>query len=232
MPVCAQLLDAAAEAGEIRPDVDAYELMRGVGNLCIGADSDPRYDARRMVELLIAGLRHTARAPGRDSLLIMADWELRPASAADVEAVAELRAVVLRADLERLGRYDEHRVRQRLRDGFDPAHTWVIEVAGAFAGCVALRPAEDAHWLEHFYLAPRPAGQRHRHGRAARAAGAVRPRRHAGPAERAAGQPGPAAVRAARVHASRPRTRWTCSWCARPGRSPSRFGRRQCSVDR
>ncbi|WP_091653224.1 GNAT family N-acetyltransferase [Micromonospora pallida] len=83
----------------------------------------------------------------------MADWRIRPASAGDVEAVAELRAVVLRADLERLGRYDEQRVRQRLRDGFAPAHTWVIEVDGAFAGCVALRPAEDAHWLEHFYLA-------------------------------------------------------------------------------
>ncbi|MFG1658459.1 GNAT family N-acetyltransferase [Micromonospora chersina] len=68
--------------------------------------------------------------------------------------MAELRAVVLRADLERLGRYDEQRVRQRLRDGFAPAHTWVIEVGGAFAGCVSLRPAEDAHWLEHFYLAP------------------------------------------------------------------------------
>ncbi|MGW0203866.1 TetR/AcrR family transcriptional regulator, partial [Nonomuraea sp. NPDC003201] len=57
VPACAQLLDAAAAAGEIRPDVDAYELMRGVGNLCIGADNDPRYDARRLVELLIAGLR-------------------------------------------------------------------------------------------------------------------------------------------------------------------------------
>ncbi|MDH6628002.1 GNAT superfamily N-acetyltransferase [Streptomyces sp. LBL] len=88
----------------------------------------------------------------------MADWELRQASASDVEAVAGLRAVVLRADLERLGRYDEQRVRQRLRDGFDPAHTWVIEVADMFAGCVALRPAEDAHWLEHFYLAPRLQG--------------------------------------------------------------------------
>ncbi|MFI1566860.1 GNAT family N-acetyltransferase [Streptomyces sp. NPDC020490] len=84
----------------------------------------------------------------------MGDWELRPASAADVEAVAELRAVVLRADLERLGRYDGQRVRQRLRDGFAPAHTWVIEADGVFAGCVSLRPAEDAHWLEHFCLAP------------------------------------------------------------------------------
>ncbi|QUH02348.1 GNAT family N-acetyltransferase [Saccharopolyspora erythraea] len=88
----------------------------------------------------------------------MADWGLRPASVADVEAVAELRAVVLRADLERLGRYDEQRVRQRLRDGFAPAHTWVIEVRGVFAGCVSLRPAEDAHWLEHFYLAPQVQG--------------------------------------------------------------------------
>jgi len=94
------------------------------------------------------------------SVLIMADWETRPASAADVEAVAELRAEALRGDLERLGRYDAHRVRQRLRDGFEPAHTWVIEVAGAFGGCVALRPDADArcHWLEHFYLAPRLQG--------------------------------------------------------------------------
>ncbi|EHR49403.1 transcriptional regulator [Saccharomonospora marina XMU15] len=57
VPVCTELLDAAAGAGEIRPDLDAYELMRGVGNLCIGAESDPRYDARRLVEVLVAGLR-------------------------------------------------------------------------------------------------------------------------------------------------------------------------------
>ncbi|MCU7731072.1 GNAT family N-acetyltransferase [Actinoplanes sp. KI2] len=84
----------------------------------------------------------------------MTGWQMRRASADDAEAVAELRATVLRPDLERLGRYDEHRVRQRLRDGFVPQHTWIVEVGGAFAGCIALRPAEDAHWLEHFYLAP------------------------------------------------------------------------------
>jgi AcrR family transcriptional regulator len=56
VPVCARLLDAAAAAGEIRPGMDAYELMRGVGNLCIGAGGNPRYDARRMVGLVIAGL--------------------------------------------------------------------------------------------------------------------------------------------------------------------------------
>ena len=56
VPVCASLLDAAVEAGEIRPDVDAFGLLYGVGNLCAGAGADPRYDARRMVGLLVAGL--------------------------------------------------------------------------------------------------------------------------------------------------------------------------------
>lgn len=78
---------------------------------------------------------------------------------ADVEGVAELRAVVMKPDLERLGRYDEQRVRQRLRDGFTPAHTWMIEVDGAPAGCVALRPTKTAYWLEHFYLDPGSQGR-------------------------------------------------------------------------
>jgi AcrR family transcriptional regulator len=57
VPVCAELLDAAAAAGEIRPGTDAFGLLYAVGNLCAGADGDGRYDARRMVGLLIAGLR-------------------------------------------------------------------------------------------------------------------------------------------------------------------------------
>lgn len=56
VPVCEALLSAAVEAGEVRSGVGARELMRGVGSLCIGA-ADPHYNARRMVELLIAGLR-------------------------------------------------------------------------------------------------------------------------------------------------------------------------------
>ena len=59
VPVCAQLLTAAVEAGEIRADMDALELMYGIGNLCAGADNEPRYHARRMVGLLIAGLRQS-----------------------------------------------------------------------------------------------------------------------------------------------------------------------------
>ncbi|MGW5452506.1 TetR/AcrR family transcriptional regulator [Nocardia sp. NPDC003979] len=57
LPACGELLDAAAAAGEIRTDIDPYLLLRGIGNVCIGAESDQRYDARRVVELLVAGLR-------------------------------------------------------------------------------------------------------------------------------------------------------------------------------
>ena len=57
VPVCAQLLAAAVEAGEISADIGGFELMYAIGNLCAGAGRDPRYNARHMVELLIAGLR-------------------------------------------------------------------------------------------------------------------------------------------------------------------------------
>ncbi|WP_030559382.1 TetR/AcrR family transcriptional regulator [Streptomyces aureocirculatus] len=63
LPVCTRLLDAAAAAGEIRSGQDAYELLRGVASLCAGAGGNPRYDTRRLVGLLVAGLRRPPRPP-------------------------------------------------------------------------------------------------------------------------------------------------------------------------
>jgi AcrR family transcriptional regulator len=57
VPACQQLLDAAVNAGEIRPGTHAYELMRGIGSLCAGRDGDPSYDPRRLVGLLLQGLQ-------------------------------------------------------------------------------------------------------------------------------------------------------------------------------
>ncbi|MFZ3566025.1 TetR/AcrR family transcriptional regulator [Streptomyces sp. BH097] len=57
MPVAADLLDAAVEAGEIRPGTRPYEFLRGIGNLCIGHESDTDYDPRRLIDLLLRGLR-------------------------------------------------------------------------------------------------------------------------------------------------------------------------------
>ncbi|MFD3843821.1 TetR/AcrR family transcriptional regulator [Streptomyces sp. NPDC058642] len=63
LPVCAELLDAAVEAGDIRAGTQPYELMRGIGNLCIGHDNDPRYDPRRLIALLLQGLQQQPRTP-------------------------------------------------------------------------------------------------------------------------------------------------------------------------
>lgn len=58
VPTCEVLLRVAEGAGLVRTGVDAYQLLRGVGNLCIGGEADPRYDARGLVDLLLDGLRH------------------------------------------------------------------------------------------------------------------------------------------------------------------------------
>ncbi|MEH3154082.1 MAG: TetR/AcrR family transcriptional regulator [Gordonia paraffinivorans] len=57
VPACDHIRQAAVAAGDVRGDVGAIEVMRGVGNLCIGAGTDSRYDARRMVGVLLDGLR-------------------------------------------------------------------------------------------------------------------------------------------------------------------------------
>lgn len=62
VPVCDQLLRAAADRGEIRTDIGAFELMYAVGNVCAGSGNDPRYDARRVVSLLVEGLRTGAKS--------------------------------------------------------------------------------------------------------------------------------------------------------------------------
>lgn len=86
-------------------------------------------------------------------------WHFRPSTEADAAWMAELRALVLRPDLERLGRFDEERVRARFLEAFVPAHTRVIVVESADAGLVAVRPAAGELWIEHFYLSPHHQGQ-------------------------------------------------------------------------
>jgi Transcriptional regulator SbtR-like, C-terminal domain len=56
LPVLDQLLQASAAAGCTRADIQAYDLMLGIGNLCVGAGTYPGYHARRMIDLLLAGL--------------------------------------------------------------------------------------------------------------------------------------------------------------------------------
>lgn len=100
-----------------------------------------------------------ARPIGLNRTVASAFWTFRPARASDAKWMAELRAVVLRPDLERLGRFDPHRVRTRFLAAYVPADTRVIQVANQDAGLVALREEPDARWIEHFFLRPSLQGQ-------------------------------------------------------------------------
>jgi AcrR family transcriptional regulator len=64
LPVCDDLLKASAAAGYTRGDIPPYDFLRGIGNLCIGVETDTDYDARRMIDLLLVGL---AQAPSSDA---------------------------------------------------------------------------------------------------------------------------------------------------------------------
>ncbi|WP_428267661.1 TetR/AcrR family transcriptional regulator [Haliangium sp.] len=63
-PALETLLDAAASAGQIRADVEPYELLRAVGNLSATNGEDGGLHSRRMVDLLVDGLRYGAPGAG------------------------------------------------------------------------------------------------------------------------------------------------------------------------
>jgi len=81
-------------------------------------------------------------------------WTLRPASPADAQWLADLKARAMRPDLERLGLWDEDWARSRFLDTYIPANTDIVEVDERPVGAIAVRPGPDAQWIEHFYLDP------------------------------------------------------------------------------
>jgi AcrR family transcriptional regulator len=57
-PALGSLLEAAAAAGEIRDDIGPRDLLHAVANLCLPAADEGVAYSRRMVGLLIDGLRY------------------------------------------------------------------------------------------------------------------------------------------------------------------------------
>ena len=60
-PALTMLLAAAAEAGDARSGIDAYDLLRAIGNLSVASGDDGKAHTERMVRLLIDGLRYGAQ---------------------------------------------------------------------------------------------------------------------------------------------------------------------------
>ena len=63
VPALQALLDTAIAAGELRPDVDASELLNAAASLSASAYLAGAGQSRRMVALLVDGLRYGARVP-------------------------------------------------------------------------------------------------------------------------------------------------------------------------
>lgn len=59
-PALKALLDAAGAVGEVRTDIEPDDLLKAVGSLCMSAYDGQTDHARRMVALIVDGLRYGA----------------------------------------------------------------------------------------------------------------------------------------------------------------------------
>jgi GNAT superfamily N-acetyltransferase len=84
---------------------------------------------------------------------------LSPASASDLDDLVAIRIEAMRASLERVGRFDPERARQRLMNGFDPKCTRHVVADGQRIGFVVVKRDDDAMLLDHLYLRPEMQGR-------------------------------------------------------------------------
>lgn len=81
--------------------------------------------------------------------------EFATAAEADAEALVDLRILAMRDSLERIGRFDPVRSRERFLSAFSSRHTRHILVDGERAGFVVVKPDGDGLLLDHLYIDPR-----------------------------------------------------------------------------
>lgn len=86
-------------------------------------------------------------------------FRFRPATEADFEALLDLSVRTMRAQLERLGRYDPERRRSVARAAFDTGAIRVIEMDGGMAGCIGVLRHPDHVEINGFFLEPALQGQ-------------------------------------------------------------------------
>lgn len=87
------------------------------------------------------------------------EFTLAPVSAADADALADMRVQAMRDSLEAVGRFDPQRARERFLVSFDPRFTRAVVVGGTRVGFVAVRPDGEGMLLDHLYLLPAAQGR-------------------------------------------------------------------------
>ncbi len=72
----------------------------------------------------------------------------------DFDSLVTLRIAAMRESLERVGRFDPERARERLKNSFYPEHTQFIVLDGERIGFYTFRPLADGFHLDHLYIHP------------------------------------------------------------------------------
>ncbi|MGG1947377.1 GNAT family N-acetyltransferase [Trinickia sp. NRRL B-1857] len=80
--------------------------------------------------------------------------ELGQTTQSDADALVQMRIDAMRDSLERIGRFDPERARERFLNGFEPAHCRFILADGQRAGFVQVQPTDGHMALEHLYIVP------------------------------------------------------------------------------
>jgi GNAT superfamily N-acetyltransferase len=84
---------------------------------------------------------------------------LAPAGEDDFDALLSLRFAAMRESLERAGRFDPQRARERLSRGYLPAYTRHILKNAELVGFVVVVPREHDWLLDHLYVHPSVQGE-------------------------------------------------------------------------
>jgi GNAT superfamily N-acetyltransferase len=77
----------------------------------------------------------------------------------DADELVAIRIAAMRESLERIGRFDPQRARERFLSSFDPARTWFIVENGVRVGFFVTRPQLDCLLLDHLYVLPELQGR-------------------------------------------------------------------------
>ena len=72
----------------------------------------------------------------------------------DAEALAALRIEAMRESLERIGRFDPQRARDRFLSGFSPASTHHVLLGGKRVGFFVVKQEANGFLLDHLYIQP------------------------------------------------------------------------------
>jgi ribosomal protein S18 acetylase RimI-like enzyme len=88
----------------------------------------------------------------------MGPWEFRLATEADLPALLDLSIRVLRADLERVGRFDRDRRAKRMRASFDKGGLRLMVRDGTVLGCIQSIRQADHLEITSAYIEPSAQG--------------------------------------------------------------------------